>query len=85
MSEPTQENPGVDDLISLADAAQIAGFTHPHMRLLARRGQLWAVKIGRNWLTTQAAVEAYLAKDRRPGPKPKVPLGLEIKDRHHER
>jgi hypothetical protein len=31
---------------------------------------LWGAKIGRNWVTTEQAVRAYLARDRRPGPKP---------------
>lgn len=62
--------PPADELISLAEAAEIGGFTQPHLSLLARRGKLWAIKIGRNWLTTKAALEEYLAQDRRPGPKP---------------
>jgi excisionase family DNA binding protein len=65
-----QATPSSDDLISLAEAAEISGFTQPHLSLLARRGKLWAIKIGRNWLTTKAAIEEYLAQDRRPGPKP---------------
>ncbi len=34
-------------------------------------GELWASKIGRNWVTTAQAVNEYLARDQRPGPKPK--------------
>ena len=32
---------------------------------------LWGTKIGRNWVTTEQAVQEYLARDRKPGPKPK--------------
>jgi len=65
-----QAMPSSDELISLAEAAEISGFAQPHLSLLARRGKLWAVKIGRNWLTTREAVKEYMAQDRRPGPKP---------------
>ena len=58
-------------LISLADAAQLSGLSQGHLRLLVSRGSLWGIKIGRNWVTTEEAVRTYLAKDRRPGPKPK--------------
>ena len=63
--------PNLGDLISLAKAAELCGLSQPHLALLARRGELWAVKIGRNWVTTEAAVRTYLARDRRPGPKTK--------------
>jgi hypothetical protein len=49
-----------EQLISLSDAATIAGLTMKHLGLLARRGDLKARKIGRNWVTTRAAVEEYL-------------------------
>lgn len=37
---------------------------------MLRRKEIEGVKIGRNWLTTRRAIRAYLAKERRPGPKP---------------
>ena len=49
-----------DELISLAEAARRYGFTHRHLRELARKGRLRAVKIARNWLTTAADVEEYI-------------------------
>ena len=58
-------------LISLADAAKLSRLTHDHLRRMAREGKLEATKIGRYWLTTKEAVEAYLATDRKPGRKPK--------------
>lgn len=48
------------DLISLSEAADICGLTSDHLGLLARRGHLQARKIGRNWVTTRAAVEEYM-------------------------
>ena len=59
------------DLISLAEAAEICGLTHRHLRWLAERGRIRARKIGRNWVTTAEAVLEYKAQDIRPGPKPK--------------
>lgn len=49
-----------EELIPLSEAAAISGLTQEHLALLARRGRLAARKVGRDWLTTQAAVEAYL-------------------------
>jgi hypothetical protein len=73
MPEPPQEpknQPGLDELITLSEAAEISGFTTRHLRLLAENGQLWAKKLGRNWFTTAHAVHEYLAVEHRPGPKP---------------
>lgn len=65
MPEP---GPG-EGLISLAQASQISGLSHSHLRLLVRQGKIKATKIGRDWLTTEAAVRDYLATERKPGPK----------------
>jgi len=66
----TQNQPRLDELIPLSQAAELSGLSQPHLALLARRGELWATKVGRNWVTTKEAVREYLARDRRPGPKP---------------
>ena len=63
--------PGLDELIPLSKAAELSGFTTRHLRLLAGNGEIWAKKLGRNWFTTAQAVHEYLARDRKPGPKPK--------------
>jgi hypothetical protein len=63
--------PKLGELISLADAAELSGLSPRHLRLLVERGEMWGKKIGRNWVTTAQAVREYLARDRRPGPKPK--------------
>lgn len=61
--------PGTDDLISLSVASRLCGLSPDHLRRLAGRGDLKAKKIGRDWLTTMRAIEEYLARNRRPGPK----------------
>ncbi len=64
-------NPKLDELISLKDAAELSGLSQPHLALLIRKGDLWGKKVGRNWVTTAQAVKDYLARNRRPGPKPR--------------
>jgi hypothetical protein len=63
--------PELDELITLKEAAELSGLSYSHMRYLARESHIWAKKLGHNWFTTEAAVNEYLARDRRPGPKPK--------------
>jgi len=73
-NNPTEKNsdqPNLDELISLSEAAELSGFTTRHLRLLATDGEIWARKLGRNWFTTARAVQKYLSRDRRPGPKQK--------------
>jgi len=67
------DQPSLNELISLREAAELSGLSAGHLRLLVSRGDLWRAKMGRNWVTTAQAVEEYLAQDRRPGPKPKKP------------
>jgi excisionase family DNA binding protein len=66
------EQPELNDLISLQEAAKLSGLSSDHLRRLVEHGDLWGKKIGRNWVTTIQAVEIYLAKDRRRGRKPKI-------------
>jgi len=65
-SEPTK----IQDLITFPQAAQVSGFTDRHLRKLAANHEIWAIKLGRNWFTTYQAISEYLAKTRKPGPKP---------------
>jgi len=61
----------MEDLIPLSKAADISGLTVQHLALIIRQGKLWGDKMGGpNWFTTEDAVSQYLARDRRPGPKP---------------
>jgi len=66
----SSSQPSLDELISLSKAAEISGLTQPHLALLVRQRKLWGQKISRNWVTTENAVQEYLARDRKPGPKP---------------
>jgi excisionase family DNA binding protein len=59
------------NLISVTEASRRSGLTTGHLRKLLREGQIEGVKIGRNWLTTEEAVQAYLQQEIKPGPKPK--------------
>ncbi len=74
MPDVINENSGEDaanKLISLAEAAKLSGLSQGHLRLLAKQKKIWATKIGRDWLTTEEIVQAYMSTNRRPGPKPK--------------
>jgi hypothetical protein len=53
-----------DDLLSLREAAARAGISASHLRLLARTGRVEARRVGSYWVTTEAAVRAYLANER---------------------
>ena len=69
-AEIMNNQPRLDELISLQEAAVLSGLSQPHLSLLIRQRKLWGKKIGRNWVTTEQAVREYLARDRKPGPKP---------------
>ena len=69
--EGRSHKPSLDELITLQKAAELSGLSASHLALLVRRGDIWGVKLGHNWLTTSQAVEQYRTRDRKPGPKPK--------------
>jgi hypothetical protein len=69
MADSEYKQPQINDLISLREASQISGLTQPHLAFLIRQGNLWGKKIGRNWVTTAQAVNDYLAKGIKRGPK----------------
>lgn len=47
-------------LLSLADAAEMYGFSPDYLRNLVNKGRLAARKIGGVWITTTEDVEAYI-------------------------
>jgi hypothetical protein len=49
----------IGELINLKEAADSSGFSVSYLRDIATSGRLRAKKIGRDWLTTRAAVEHY--------------------------
>jgi hypothetical protein len=44
--------PSPGELITLQEAAELSGLSASHLRLLVSRGEIWKVKLGRNWITT---------------------------------
>lgn len=48
--------------ISLKEAAQQTEYSFEYLSLLARKGRLGAVKLRRNWVITQEALDEYLAQ-----------------------
>ncbi|HWQ89227.1 MAG TPA: helix-turn-helix domain-containing protein [Desulfitobacteriaceae bacterium] len=63
--------PDIKDLITFSQGANIAGLSDRHLRKLAAANEIWAMKLGRNWYTTEKAIKDYLAKGIKRGPKPK--------------
>ena len=66
------DQPRLDELLSLRQAAKLSGLSPNHLRLLVGRNEVWGLKIDNFWVTTAKAVNKYLARDRRPGPKTKL-------------
>lgn len=63
------EEPNLRELITLKQAAEQVDLSYSHLRLLAREGRIWAVRVGHEWLTTLQAVQTYIEDGHRPGPK----------------
>lgn len=68
--EQSDTNPDLSDLITLKQAAEMSRLSYSHLRRLARRGDIWAVRLGHNWFTTAEAVTEYASQVHNPGPKP---------------
>lgn len=54
-------------LISMAEAAEMYGFSRFYMAELAKRGRLKATRVGRSWVTTPADVEEFIQDRQRKG------------------
>lgn len=52
------------NMISLNQAAKISGYTQDYLGYLIRRGEIKAVRTGRNWFTTEEQVREYLFKKK---------------------
>ena len=50
--------------LSLADAARMSPYTQEYLSLRARQGKLQALKLGRNWVTTEDWLNNYLEQVR---------------------
>jgi excisionase family DNA binding protein len=49
-------------LLTLAEASKHSPYSQEYLSLLARQGKIAAVKIGRNWEISEAALQEYLSK-----------------------
>ncbi len=51
-------------IITLHEAAIQSGYTQDYLGWLVRKGEIKAIKVGRNWCTTQQAIQEYLFKQK---------------------
>ena len=51
-----------DKYISLADASQLCSYSQEYLGLRARQGKLKAVKVGRDWVTTENWLSDYIGE-----------------------
>jgi Fic family protein len=58
-------SPG-DEWLPLREAASGTPYSQEYLSLLARTGRLEAIKRGRNWYTTRAAIRRYIASLQQP-------------------
>ena len=56
-----------NELITLIEAAELFGLSVQYLRDIARSERLKAKKMGRDWVTTPADVEAYLKSREKKG------------------
>ncbi|MFC2043198.1 helix-turn-helix domain-containing protein [Chloroflexota bacterium] len=70
-ADTNRDYPSSQELISLNEASKLCGFSTSYIRRLVSKNEIWGLKIGRNWVTTAKAVQEFMARDRKPGPKPK--------------
>jgi hypothetical protein len=52
------------NMISLNQAAKISGYTQDYLGYLIRRGEIKAIRTGRNWFTTEEQVREYIFKKK---------------------
>lgn len=55
-----------NQLISMSEAAKMSPYEQEYLSLLARRGELKAEKVGRNWFTTVEWLNDYIST-KKPG------------------
>lgn len=55
--------------LSVVEACALSGFSPGWIRQLLIRGEIVGMKVGRDWRISKASFQAYLDKERRPGPK----------------
>ena len=50
---------------SLKEAAQYCDYSQEYLSLLARKGEIAAIKINKNWMTTREAIEEYIQSKKK--------------------
>ena len=50
------------DWITTSEAADVTGYTRAYIRVLARRGYVKAVKMGRDWLVDRKSIREHKRK-----------------------
>ena len=50
----------VDEFIDLKQASELAKIAPVTLRAQAEKGRLWAIRLGRGWLTTRERLQQYL-------------------------
>lgn len=58
----------IEAAISSAEAAQVAGLSEQRIRTLLRNGGIEGKQVGKQWITTRAAVQTYLLEGAAPPP-----------------
>jgi len=54
------EKPGIgEEWLTTEDAARVSGYSQAYMRQLAQRGEVTAIKAGRDWLLERGALLEY--------------------------
>ncbi|HEU5381639.1 MAG TPA: helix-turn-helix domain-containing protein [Ktedonobacteraceae bacterium] len=57
------------ELLTTPEAHRLSGLSLTHLAALAREGKLEAKRYGRDWMIFKDSLDAYLMKERKPGPK----------------
>ncbi len=57
------------ELLTTPEAHRLSGLSLTHLAALAREGKIEAKRYGRDWMIFKDSLDAYLTKERKPGPK----------------
>lgn len=58
------------EMITVAEACNLSGYTPQHVRLLIRQGLISARRAGGIWLIETSSLHNYMASNPKPGRKP---------------
>lgn len=57
------------EMITVAEACDVSGYTPQHIRLLIRQGLISARRAGGIWLVEASSLRSYIASNPKPGPR----------------